>query len=50
MAYHIDRPEVSPDEPTLAEMTSKAIDILKKNEKGFFLMVEGGYLSNLNSS
>jgi len=28
-------------EPSLAEMTSKAIDILKRNEKGFFLMVEG---------
>jgi len=28
-------------EPSLAEMTSKAIDILKRNEKGFFLLVEG---------
>ncbi|MDR3164155.1 MAG: alkaline phosphatase, partial [Synergistaceae bacterium] len=29
------------DQPTLVEMTKKAIDILSKNEKGFFLMVEG---------
>jgi alkaline phosphatase len=29
------------DEPTLVEMTKKAIDILSKNENGFFLMVEG---------
>ncbi len=27
--------------PTLAEMTTKAIDLLKGNEKGFFLQVEG---------
>lgn len=27
--------------PTLAAMTSKAIDLLKGNEKGFFLQVEG---------
>ena len=29
------------DQPTLMEMTQKALDILSKNEKGFFLMVEG---------
>ena len=28
-------------EPTIAEMTKKAIQILKKNAKGFFLLVEG---------
>lgn len=28
-------------QPTLIEMTQKAIDILSKNENGFFLMVEG---------
>ena len=27
--------------PTLADMTKKAIDLLKGNEKGFFLQVEG---------
>ncbi len=27
--------------PTLAQMTKKAIDLLKTNEKGFFLQVEG---------
>lgn len=27
--------------PSLAQMTSKAIDVLQKNKKGFFLMVEG---------
>jgi len=31
-------------EPTLAEMTQKAIDILSQNKKGFFLMVEGSQI------
>lgn len=32
------------EEPTLAEMTSKAIEVLSKNENGFFLMVEGSQI------
>lgn len=39
MAYDIDRD--SSVEPSLKEMTSKALSILEKNNKGFFLMVEG---------
>ncbi|MBN1902395.1 alkaline phosphatase [Candidatus Sumerlaeota bacterium] len=31
-------------EPSLAEMTLKALDILSKNKKGFFLMVEGSQI------
>ncbi|MDO8684724.1 MAG: alkaline phosphatase, partial [Armatimonadota bacterium] len=31
-------------EPSLAEMTAKAIDILSKDKDGFFLMVEGGQI------
>jgi len=30
------------DEPSLADMTSSAIEVLKQNPNGFFLMVEGG--------
>ncbi len=33
-----------PFTPSLAEMTQKAIDILSKSSKGFFLMVEGGQI------
>jgi alkaline phosphatase len=33
-----------PFSPSLAEMTQKAIDILSKSSKGFFLMVEGGQI------
>jgi alkaline phosphatase len=31
-------------QPSLAEMTTKALDILSKDEDGFFLMVEGGQI------
>ncbi len=34
------------DVPTLAEMTNKAITVLSKNKKGFFLMVEAGQIDN----
>lgn len=50
-SYHgnLDKPPVvcennaerTKDIPTLAVMTEKAIDLLKTNEKGFFLQVEG---------
>ncbi len=33
-----------PFSPSLAQMTRKAINILRKNENGFFLMVEGGQI------
>lgn len=33
-----------PYTPTLAEMTTAAIEILSKNPEGFFLMVEGGQI------
>jgi len=39
MPYDLDR---DPEKvPSLAEMTRKAIELLSKNKKGFFLMVEG---------
>ena len=36
-----DNPKHTPDVPTLADMTQKAIDLLKSNGNGFFLQVEG---------
>lgn len=35
---------IRPYAPSLAETTKTAIDILSKNEKGFFLMVEAGQI------
>jgi len=32
------------DEPTLAEMTTSALDVLQDNRRGFFLMVEGSQI------
>lgn len=41
MAYEISRPAY---EPSLTEMASKALEVLSKNDKGFFLMIESGLL------
>jgi alkaline phosphatase len=41
MDPEIDRPALHPDQPTLAEMTRKAIELLARDRDGFFLMVEG---------
>jgi alkaline phosphatase len=41
MDAEIDRPHLHPGQPTLEEMTRKAIEILSKERAGFFLMVEG---------
>ena len=44
MSYELDRDAAK--EPSLSQMTTKAIDILSKNGKGFFLMVEGGRIDH----
>lgn len=41
MAYELDRTKTNPNEPSLAEMTSTAINTLNKDKDGFFLMIEG---------
>jgi alkaline phosphatase len=44
---HLDYASVrKPTQPTLAEMTAKSIELLSKNPKGFFLMVEGGKIDH----
>jgi alkaline phosphatase len=42
MEYEADRSKDAAKEPSLAEMTVKAIDIVAKNPEGYVLMVEGG--------
>lgn len=49
MKYEYDRRLTKPDkpgEPSLTEMTNKAVDILAKNPKGYFLMVEAGRIDH----
>ncbi|WP_316571812.1 alkaline phosphatase [Neobacillus sp. YIM B06451] len=41
LAYDFDRKKSSNSEPSLAEMTNKAINTLSKDKDGFFLFVEG---------
>lgn len=45
--YHIDKEK---NEPSLAEMTGKSIELLNKNKNGFFLMVEGGRIDHSSHS
>ncbi|XP_044138393.1 alkaline phosphatase-like [Bufo gargarizans] len=44
LVYELDRNKTS--DPSLSEMTTVAINILKKNPKGFFLLVEGGRIDH----
>jgi len=46
MKYETDRAKDPAGEPSLSEMTRAALTILKKNPKGFFLMVEGGRIDH----
>ena len=42
LEYEADRASDAGGEPSLAEMTNKAIEILRQDKDGFFLMVEAG--------
>lgn len=44
MSYDLDR--LPAQEPSLAQMTGKAIDMLDGADRGFFLMVEGGRIDH----
>lgn len=46
MQYEADRANDVSGEPSIAEMTSKAIDILDNDRQGFFLMVESGRIDH----
>jgi len=46
MNYKLDRDDVNSKEPSLKEMTRKAVNILSRNENGFFLMSEGARIDH----
>ena len=46
LKYEYDRPKDEAGEPSLSEMTAKAIDVVSQNKKGYFLMVEGGRIDH----
>jgi alkaline phosphatase len=46
MQYEADRSNDIAGEPSLTELTTKAIDILDNNDKGFFLVVESGRIDH----
>jgi len=46
MQYEADRGTDKAGEPSLSEMTAKAVDILSRNSKGFVLMVEGARIDH----
>ncbi|EDW72274.1 uncharacterized protein Dwil_GK20837 [Drosophila willistoni] len=42
MNFHLDADPTQ--QPTLSELTTKAIEVLSKNEKGYFVFIEGGLI------
>ena len=46
MDYELDRASGPTGQPSLAQMTGKAIDMLSRNRRGYFLMVEAGRIDH----
>jgi alkaline phosphatase len=48
MQFEHDRPKDAAGEPSLAELTEKALAILSRNPRGYVLVVEGGRIDHAN--
>lgn len=48
LPYYMDREFLNSKVPSLADMTRKALEILSRNENGFFIMIEGGKIDWAN--
>lgn len=48
LAAEIDRLAVAPEQPSLAEMTAKALNLLGSRPEGFFLLIEGSQIDFAN--
>lgn len=48
--FQLDRNYQKTAEPSLQEMTKKALDVLSKDEEGFFAMIEGGRIDHASHS
>ncbi len=46
MNYQLDRVAAGTSEPTLAEMASKALEVLSESDNGFFVMIEGARIDH----
>jgi len=47
MSFELERASAAaPTEPSLSEMTAKALDVVTRGPKGFFLLVEGGRIDH----
>lgn len=46
MQFEVDRADDPGGEPSLAQMTKLAIEMLSRNQKGYFLLVEGGRIDH----
>lgn len=50
LTFKLDREELNSKEPSLTEMTEKALETLSKEDKGFFVMVEGARIDHASHS
>ncbi len=46
MSYELDRETKTPEQPKLVDMVAAALEVLRKDEEGYILLVEGGRIDH----